>query len=125
MPGAHSALLHLITYPPVPQTRRFAGRPGQQPQQQQQQPGLPQQSGQEEEHQVFNRTPLREEGEGPTQRSWQGLPQPRSVTPGLGFTPIQNELFAPTSIAVPGHIRALNVVFVYAPSWHSGGGELS
>uniref|UniRef100_A0A3B3WIE1 Liprin-alpha CC2 domain-containing protein n=1 Tax=Poecilia mexicana TaxID=48701 RepID=A0A3B3WIE1_9TELE len=36
-------------------------------------------SSQEEEHQVLHRTPVWEEGEGPAQRSWEGLTEPRSI----------------------------------------------
>lgn len=58
---------------------RFPGRPCEQPQQQQQQPGLAAQSPQEEGHQVLHRPLVRQEREGPAWTHWQGCARSRLV----------------------------------------------
>lgn len=68
-----------------PKLNRLAGRPREQPQQQQQQPGLAPQSPQEEGHQVVHRPPVRQEGEGAPWAHGQGGAGARFVSP-TGFS---------------------------------------
>ena len=55
-----------------PKLNRLSGRSREQPEQQQQQPGLAAQSPEEEGHQVLHRPLVWQEGEGPARTPWQG-----------------------------------------------------
>lgn len=68
-----------------PKLDRLAGRPREQPQQQQQQPGLAPQSPQEEGHQVVHRPPVWQERERPPWARGQGGVGARCVSPA-GFS---------------------------------------